>query len=274
MVLADPSADDVVFLATGTGVAPFKSVIDVLFERGWDEYRGRTREVWLFLGCGWEDDLPYRDHLGELDADRENFHFVPTLTREQRISDWAGETDYVQQVLVRYLEDETLENVALPPATRTLPVRDAETERRGPDPPRTDEPLCLWYHGDGHDPGPGSAGGRGARAEHAIRGLGLRALATGWPRYARTATGSAGPAGGRVRRELGPRTVRIDALSGPQSAGGAYRIRLPSALVASSVASSAVWLCRSSIGFTSTNSSDLTSGPRRATYSIAMWASR
>ncbi|MFB6191906.1 MAG: FAD-binding oxidoreductase [Haloarculaceae archaeon] len=114
MVLDDPSRRDAVFLATGTGVAPFKSMIDYLFERGWDEHGGRRRHVWLFLGCGWEDDLPYREAFRALDRERENFHFVPTLTREPLLSDWDGETDYVQRTFLKYLAEDALGDAPLP----------------------------------------------------------------------------------------------------------------------------------------------------------------
>lgn len=114
MVLNDPSGRDIVFLATGTGVAPFKSMIDYCFERGWDEHEGERRDVWLFLGCGWKDDLPYRDAFRELDRRKPNFHFVPTLTREHLLSDWPGESDYVQQVFVKYLDEAALDGVELP----------------------------------------------------------------------------------------------------------------------------------------------------------------
>lgn len=114
MVLRNPSPGDIVFLATGTGVAPFKSMIDHLFEQGYDEHGGRRRQVWLFLGCGWADDLPYRKTFRALDRERANFHFVPTLTREPLLTDWDGETEYVQQVFVKYLVDGALSGVELP----------------------------------------------------------------------------------------------------------------------------------------------------------------
>jgi CDP-4-dehydro-6-deoxyglucose reductase len=127
MVLNDPSGRDVVFLATGTGVAPFKSMIEALFERGWDEHDGDRRDVWLFLGCGWEDDLPYHRAFRSLDEVHANFHYVPTLTREPLLTDWTGETDYVQQVFVKYLEEGALEGVELPRALR--PYRGASPGR-------------------------------------------------------------------------------------------------------------------------------------------------
>ncbi len=114
--LLPPSSRDLVFVATGTGVAPFKSMIDYTFEEGRDRVDGETRDVWLFLGSSWEDHLPYREAFSELDARRENFHYVPTLSREQYLTDWEGETDYVQQTLPKYVDAEAADD--LPEATR------------------------------------------------------------------------------------------------------------------------------------------------------------
>lgn len=123
MVLDDPSDRDLVFMATGTGVAPFKSMIDYVFEQGWDE----NRHIWLFLGCGWEDDLPYREAFREHDRTHDHFHFVPSLTREELLTDWDGETDYIQRVLLSYLEDDAIEGVDLP--AQLAAYRDAEPAR-------------------------------------------------------------------------------------------------------------------------------------------------
>ena len=103
-LLKDPSNRELVFVATGTGVTPFKSMIDYTFEEGLDE----GRDVWLFLGAPWKDDLPYREEFRDLASDRSNFHFVPTLSRESYLSDWEGETAYIQNVLLKYLADDTV----------------------------------------------------------------------------------------------------------------------------------------------------------------------
>jgi len=125
LLLEPPSDRDLVFLATGTGVAPIKSMIEYTFAEDRDVVGGETRDVWLFLGTGWRDDLPYRDRFRELDADRENFHFVPTLSRESLLTDWDGETAYVQYTFCKYLEDRATES-------RTLPDRIASYVRRRP----------------------------------------------------------------------------------------------------------------------------------------------
>lgn len=143
MVLRDPTDRDVVFLATGTGVAPFKSMIDHLFEEGYDEHGGRTRQVWLFLGCGWADDVPFRQAFERLDRERTNFHFVPTLTREPLLTDWDGETAYVQKVFVKYLADDALAGVELPRGLRRFRDREpaAALDERI-DPERTNVYAC------------------------------------------------------------------------------------------------------------------------------------
>lgn len=108
LVLQDPSERDIVFLATGTGVAPFKGMIDYLFDVELDEHGSEKRNVWLFLGAAWEDDLPYREEFRRLASDEENFYFVPTVSREPYLGTWTGETDYVQNALLKYVDETTV----------------------------------------------------------------------------------------------------------------------------------------------------------------------
>ena len=123
--LEEPSGRDVAMLATGTGVAPLRSMIDYCFETGMDEVDGEQRDVWLFLGAGWEDDLAYRDHFRTLDDEHGNFHFVPTLSREQYLTEWTGETAYVQQTFAKYLDDSL---VAVDEDDAIVPYLDSEVE--------------------------------------------------------------------------------------------------------------------------------------------------
>lgn len=110
LLLEDVSSRDLAFLATGTGVAPMKSMIDYTFEKGRDEYRGEKRDVWLFLGAAWKDDLPYHEAFRKLASEHDNFHYVPCLSREPWLSSWDGETDYIQDTVVKYVEERALED--------------------------------------------------------------------------------------------------------------------------------------------------------------------
>jgi NAD(P)H-flavin reductase len=112
-LLEEPSHRDMVFLATGTGVAPLKSMIEYTFEEGHDSYQGEQRDLWLFLGSSWKDDLPYRERFHALDEQHDNFHFVPTLSRESYLSDWDGETAYVQYTLMKYIDREGVSDTDL-----------------------------------------------------------------------------------------------------------------------------------------------------------------
>lgn len=113
-VLQEPSTRDMVFLATGTGVAPLRSMIEYTFEEGRDRYDGTDRDVWLLLGGAWRDDLPYRERFAALDDTHDNFHFVPTLSRESVLTDWSGPTAYVQYILARYLTQGAANDTTLP----------------------------------------------------------------------------------------------------------------------------------------------------------------
>ncbi|WP_254274481.1 FAD-binding oxidoreductase [Haloarcula marina] len=110
LLLEDVSRRDAVFLATGTGVAPMKSMIDYTFEEERDEYRGDDRDVWLFLGAAWEDDLPYHEAFLDRAQTHDNFHYVPCLSREPWLSDWDGETEYIQDALLKYVDERSLED--------------------------------------------------------------------------------------------------------------------------------------------------------------------
>ena len=130
MVLDDPSERDLAFLATGTGVAPFKSMLDYLYAPDRHVVDGHERDVWLFLGAAYEDDLAYRDAIRALDREHDGFHFVPTLTRERHLGEWDGEREYVQRVLLRYVADDAVDANALPEGLREYatadPVLDVE----------------------------------------------------------------------------------------------------------------------------------------------------
>jgi NAD(P)H-flavin reductase len=80
------------FIATGTGIAPFRSMLHWLLA---DPQRHQERELWLLFGARSEQDLYYRDEFERLAAGHSNFHFVPTLSRAS--AEWTGLRGYVQE---------------------------------------------------------------------------------------------------------------------------------------------------------------------------------
>ncbi len=96
-LFTEPPDSDIVFLATGTGVSPLRSMIRRAFETG------TNKEMWLFFGARTEKEIIWRQEFERLTKQHENFHYIPVLSREQ----WPGETGYVQDVMKRKFADYT-----------------------------------------------------------------------------------------------------------------------------------------------------------------------
>jgi ferredoxin-NADP reductase len=89
-----PPPRDTVFIATGTGIAPFRSMLHWLLAES-DRHQGR--QFWLLFGARYEDDIYYREEFEHLAAKHANFHFLPTLSRVT--PEWKGLRGYVQEHL-------------------------------------------------------------------------------------------------------------------------------------------------------------------------------
>ena len=87
-----PPMRDTVFIATGTGIAPFRSMLHWLLA---DEERHKGCNLWLIFGARREQDLYYREEFDALALKYANFHFLPTLSRPE--PDWKGLQGYVQE---------------------------------------------------------------------------------------------------------------------------------------------------------------------------------
>lgn len=86
---------DLLLIATGTGVAPFRAMAERLRDR-W------AGDVWLLFGARVEEGLLYDADWRQLSAEREGFHYLPTLTRPS--DQWIGAVGRVQTVLPGLLE--------------------------------------------------------------------------------------------------------------------------------------------------------------------------
>jgi CDP-4-dehydro-6-deoxyglucose reductase len=89
--LHDDHDRDRLFVATGTGIAPFRSMLLTLFERG------THSAVTLFWGVRNERDLYYQDELEALARAYPNFHLTMTLSRPTE--GWAGEVGRVTRLV-------------------------------------------------------------------------------------------------------------------------------------------------------------------------------
>lgn len=89
-VLREPR-QDAVFIATGTGIAPIRGMIEWLFA---EPERNRGHEYWLVFGTRYEHSIYYRDEFERVEHENANFHYIPTLSRCG--DDWQGRQGYVQ----------------------------------------------------------------------------------------------------------------------------------------------------------------------------------
>jgi len=79
-------AKDLFLISTGTGIAPFRSMVQHIKLHNTDH-----QNIYMLFGCRTQKDLLYFDELKQLEAELPNFHFRPTLSRE----DWSGKKGYV-----------------------------------------------------------------------------------------------------------------------------------------------------------------------------------
>ena len=95
-LLKEPLEYDPIFMATGTGVAPMRAMIKYLFHIHF------TRDVWLLFGCRYEHTLLYESEFRSLANLRQNFHYIPTVSRPK---EWHGETGHIQETFQKYVTD-------------------------------------------------------------------------------------------------------------------------------------------------------------------------
>ena len=89
---------DSIFICTGTGVAPFRSYLQWLFQ---DPQRVQGREFWMVYGTRQEETIYYRDEFEKLAAGCPHFHYLPTLSRGRE--NWMGLRGYVQDQVRRII---------------------------------------------------------------------------------------------------------------------------------------------------------------------------
>ena len=88
-------AKRVIFVATGTGLAPFKSMVPFVLKKF------PEKKVILIFGTKKEEDILYRDYFEGLSRS-DSFEYIVVLSREPN---WGGEKGHVDSVLRRLLSE-------------------------------------------------------------------------------------------------------------------------------------------------------------------------
>jgi glycine betaine catabolism B len=107
-VLPEMIEKDLFFICTGTGVAPFRSMLHSIKDNNTP-----VKNIYLIFGCRTQKDLLYYDELKQLENDLPTFKYLPTLSREE----WEGEKGYVHAIYEKLCKEKTTmseDNQAVP----------------------------------------------------------------------------------------------------------------------------------------------------------------
>jgi CDP-4-dehydro-6-deoxyglucose reductase len=97
--LREESPKPIVLLASGTGFAPIKAIIEQLI------FKGSDRPVVLYWGCRTRADLYLHDAALELAAQLPSLRYVPVLSEPLAAEAWAGRTGFVHHAVMADLPD-------------------------------------------------------------------------------------------------------------------------------------------------------------------------
>ncbi|MBS4044026.1 MAG: oxidoreductase [Chitinophagaceae bacterium] len=96
-VLPSTLDKDLYLICTGTGVAPFRSMIHHI-----QQHQISFKNIYLIFGCRTFDYALYKDEFIELQSQLPNFHYLPCFSRENEIPDW-GKKGYVHDAYLEIL---------------------------------------------------------------------------------------------------------------------------------------------------------------------------
>jgi ferredoxin--NADP+ reductase len=95
---SDPNEHDLIFMATGTGIAPFRGMLMELLNAP----TPCTSQIHLLMGSPYTTDLLYDDLLRGMAAKHRNFHYHLAISRESAAGDCRGL--YVDRLLSQQME--------------------------------------------------------------------------------------------------------------------------------------------------------------------------
>lgn len=87
--LKEPLDKDIFMICTGTGIAPFRSMVNHI-----KNHNIPHQNIYLVFGCRTKDTLLYYNELTKLQNELPDFKYLPTLSREE----WEGHSGYVHAI--------------------------------------------------------------------------------------------------------------------------------------------------------------------------------
>lgn len=97
--LREDSNKPMVLMASGTGFAPIKAILQQL------QHKGSTRPVVLYWGCRRKADLYLHEWAQQMATDMPNLRYVPVLSEPAPEDAWTGRTGFVHHAVMADLPD-------------------------------------------------------------------------------------------------------------------------------------------------------------------------
>ena len=94
---------DIFFVSTGSGVSPFRSMVNYLYEN-----KVPFKNIKLFFGTRKHSDLLYKEEFEKLDKELDNFEYVPVFSQEDKKGYKKGHVHKHYLDLIDNLEDKPL----------------------------------------------------------------------------------------------------------------------------------------------------------------------
>lgn len=91
--LRESKCKNIVFLATGTGIAPIKAMLESVIEQ---HSNFNKKKFWIFAGARYKHDLLWEPNINN---NKIEIKYIPVLSRQ--VKDWNGEKGYVQDIVLK-----------------------------------------------------------------------------------------------------------------------------------------------------------------------------
>tara|TARA_R110002126_G_scaffold286935_3_gene439248 strand:- start:25097 stop:26089 length:993 start_codon:yes stop_codon:yes gene_type:complete len=92
--LRESNYNNIIFLATGTGIAPIKAILENI-EAASSDFK--DKQFLVFVGARYKEDLFWEPNLENNNIE---IKYIPVLSRQK--ADWSGEQGYVQDAVLRH----------------------------------------------------------------------------------------------------------------------------------------------------------------------------
>lgn len=103
MLLPDDEEANIIMMATGTGIAPFRAYLWRMFKEQHEDYKFKGL-AWLVFGIATTPNILYKEQLEEIQQNYpDNFRLTYAISREQKNSE--GGKMYIQHRVAEYAEE-------------------------------------------------------------------------------------------------------------------------------------------------------------------------